>query len=166
VPAKQRVRRHDGRERTQTCAAHPIRAHGESAPIVVGQLQASTPQLAAKHTILFEQIPKDISLLAIQPPGEERKQQLERGDVDHGGSLSHGAPNRGRRASIQSWNTTGIFTPDLAEANWSAGSAAQMFLGGQCLDSTTVHRMEPFSLHSNRMHEPKSSGARIGANLK
>ena len=40
-----------------------MRAYGESAPIVVGQLQASAPQLAAKHTILFEQITKDISFL-------------------------------------------------------------------------------------------------------
>jgi hypothetical protein len=43
--------------------AQRIRSHGESAPIVIGQLQASTPQLAAKHTILFEQIMKDFSLL-------------------------------------------------------------------------------------------------------
>ena len=90
MPAKQRVRRHDGRDLPQPSTAQPIRAHGESAPIVVGQLQASAPQLAAKHTILFKQITKDISFLAIQPPGEEREQQLERGDVDHGRSLYHG----------------------------------------------------------------------------
>ena len=84
MPAKQRVRSHDGRDLPQPSTAQPIRPHGESAPIVIGQLQASTPQLAAKHTILFEQITKDISFLAVQPPGEERKQQLERGDVDHG----------------------------------------------------------------------------------
>ncbi len=65
---------------------------GESAPIVVDQVQASVPQLAAKHAILFEQIANDISLLTIQPPGEEREQQLERGDVDHGGeSISRAA---------------------------------------------------------------------------
>lgn len=89
MPAKQRVRRHDGRDPPQSSAAQPIRAHGESAPIVVGQLQASPLQLAPKHTILFEQITKDISLLMVQPPGEEYEQQLERGDVDHGRSLYH-----------------------------------------------------------------------------
>lgn len=89
MPAKQRVRRHDGRDLPQLFTAQPIRAHGESTPIVVGQLQASTPQVAAKHTILFEQITKDISLLAVQPPGEEGEQQLERGDVDHRRSLYH-----------------------------------------------------------------------------
>ena len=70
--------------------AQTIRAHGETAAIVVGQLQASAPQLAPKHTILFKQITKDISFLATQPPGEKREQQLERGGVEHGGSLSHG----------------------------------------------------------------------------
>ena len=103
MPAKQRVRSHDGRDLPQPSTAQPIRAHGESAPIVVGQLQASAPQLAAKHTILFEQITKDISLLAVQPPGEEREQQLERGDVDHGGSLYHG-PKCSRTPSIESWD--------------------------------------------------------------
>jgi hypothetical protein len=54
--------------------AQRMRAYGESAPIVVGQLQVSAPQLAAKHRILFEQISKDISLLAVPPPCEEREQ--------------------------------------------------------------------------------------------
>ena len=90
MPAQQRVWRHDGRDLPQSSTAQPIRAYGESAPIVVGELQASAPQLAAKHTILFNQIAKAISFLAIQPPGEEREQQLEAGGVDHGRSLYHG----------------------------------------------------------------------------
>ena len=77
MPPKQRVRSHDRRDLLQPSAAQPIRSHSESAPIGIGQLQASTPQLTAKHTILFEQIPKDVSLLSIQPSGEEREQQLE-----------------------------------------------------------------------------------------
>jgi hypothetical protein len=85
--------------------AQTIRAHGKSAAIVVGQLQASAPQLAAKHTILVEQITKDILLLVIQPPGKEREQQLKRGDVDHGRSL-YQAAGRGRRQSIQLWDIT------------------------------------------------------------
>ena len=40
--------------------------------------------------MLFNQIAKAISFLAIQPPGEEREQQLEAGGVDHGRSLYHG----------------------------------------------------------------------------
>jgi hypothetical protein len=89
MPAKQRVRSYDGRDRPQPCTAQLMRVHGESPPIAVGQLQASALQLAAKHTTLFEQITKDISFLAINPPGEEREHQPESGDVDHGRSLYH-----------------------------------------------------------------------------
>jgi hypothetical protein len=80
--------------------------HGESAPIFVGQLHASPPQLVAKHTILFEQIPKDIPLLAVQPAGQKCEQQLERGGVEHGGSLYHGPQIVRPSPSIQSWDTT------------------------------------------------------------
>ena len=92
MPAKQRVRSYDGHDLPQPSTAQPIRPHGESAPIGIGQPQASTTQLPAKHTILFEQIPKDFSLLAVQPTGQQREQQLERGDVYHGRSLYHGPP--------------------------------------------------------------------------
>ena len=63
--------------------------HGESAPIVVGQLHAAS-QLAAKHTIFREQIPNDIPLLAVEPAGQKCEQQLEAGSVEHRGSLYHG----------------------------------------------------------------------------
>ena len=107
MPAKQRIGSHDGRDLPQPATPQSIRSHGESAPIVVGQLEASTPQLAAKHTILVEQITKDVSLLAVQPPGEEREQQLESGGVEHGRSLYHGPQIVGRRPSIQAWDITG-----------------------------------------------------------
>ena len=42
-------------------------------------MKASVPQLAAKHTILLDQIPTDIPLLAIQPPGEEHELQRDAG---------------------------------------------------------------------------------------
>ena len=73
MPAKQRVRRYDGRDLPQLSTANLIRTHGESAPIVFGQQQESAPQLAAKHTILFAQITKNVALLAVQPPSEERE---------------------------------------------------------------------------------------------
>jgi hypothetical protein len=68
MPAKQRVRSYDGRNLPQPPTAQSIGAHGESAAIRVGQLQASSAELSAKHTIFFEQVTKDISLLTIQPP--------------------------------------------------------------------------------------------------
>jgi hypothetical protein len=43
MPAKQCVRSHDGRDLPQPFTAQPIRSHGESTSIVIGQLQASTP---------------------------------------------------------------------------------------------------------------------------
>ena len=79
----------------------------QSTPIAIGQLQASAPQLAAKHTILFEQILKDISLLTVQPPREDGEHQLERGDIDHGPSLYHD-DQFCRRASIQVMGSTGF----------------------------------------------------------
>ena len=116
MPAQQRVRSHDGRDLPQPSTPQPIRSHGESAPIVIGQLQTSTPQLAAKHPIFFEQITKALSLLAVQPPDEEREHQLESGGVDHRRSLYHGPHIVGRRASIQSGDITRLQTPRTSMA--------------------------------------------------
>ena len=91
MPAKERVRSHDGSDFPQPLTTQPIRPHGESAPIIITQPQRLTTQLPAKHTILFEKISKDVSFLAVQPAGQKREQQLERGEVDHGASLYHGA---------------------------------------------------------------------------
>ena len=112
MPTKPRVRSHDGRDLPQPATAQPIRSDGESAPIVIRQLQAPTPQLAAKNTILFEPITKDFSLLAVQPAGEEREQQLESGGVEHGRGLYHGPQIEDRRPSIQSWDITGSLEPE------------------------------------------------------
>ena len=89
MPAKQRVRSHDGRDLSQASTAQPICSDGEPTPILIGQLRASPLQLVAKNAILFEQIPKDFSLLSVQPAGKEREQPLESGGVDHSRSLYH-----------------------------------------------------------------------------
>ena len=89
MPTKQRVRRHDGRDLPQSSTAQRIRPYGESAPIVISQVQASATQLAAKHTILFHQIRDRLALLAIHPAGEDGEHHLEGGRVDHGRSLTH-----------------------------------------------------------------------------
>jgi hypothetical protein len=68
----------------------PTRPHGESAPIVIGQLQASTPQLAAKSTILFEQITKDFSLLRSSQPVRSESSNWSAEASVHGRSLYHG----------------------------------------------------------------------------
>jgi hypothetical protein len=47
-----------------------VRAHGKPAAVVVDQLQASALQLSAQDTVLFNEIADDVSVLAVQPPGE------------------------------------------------------------------------------------------------
>jgi hypothetical protein len=111
MPAKQRVRSHDGRNLPQPSTAQPIRSDGEPAPILIGQLQASPLQLVVKNAILFDQIPKDFSLFSVQPAGKEREQQLESGGVDHSRSLYHGPETVGRRPTIQSWDITWSLRP-------------------------------------------------------
>ena len=38
---------------------------------LIGQLEASAPQLAPQEAILFDQIAEHLSLLAIQPAGQD-----------------------------------------------------------------------------------------------
>ena len=116
MPAQQRVRGHDGRDLAQPSTAQPIRLHGESAPIVISQLQASTPQLAATYPIFFEQITKDFSLPAVKPPDEEREQQLESGGVDHRRSLYHGpqimaAVRRSSHGTLRASTSASLVSP-------------------------------------------------------
>jgi hypothetical protein len=83
MPAKQCVRSHNSCDLAQLLTAQSVRPRRESAPVVIGQLKASAPQLAAKNAILFEEIAKDVPLLAIKPAGQHGEQQLERGGIDH-----------------------------------------------------------------------------------
>ena len=50
--------------------AQAVRAHGQPASVVIGQLQALAPQLPAQDTILLNKIAEYVSLLAVQPPGK------------------------------------------------------------------------------------------------
>ena len=85
-----------------------VRPPGQPAPVVIGQLQASAAQLAAQDTILLNEIAEHFSLPAVQPPGEEGEQQLERRGVNHGGNLYHGPGSHVPfRPSIQPWDITG-----------------------------------------------------------
>ena len=68
MPAQKRVGRDDGGDLAQAATAQAVRPHGQPAPVVIGQRQASTPQLPAQHTILFDEIAEYFSLLAVQPP--------------------------------------------------------------------------------------------------
>ena len=69
------------------------------------ELQALVAQLAAKHTILFEQILKDISLLTVQPPVRTVSSNWNAGMSTTAGVYITGRKSC-RRPSIQSWDST------------------------------------------------------------
>jgi hypothetical protein len=74
VPAQERVWGDDRGDLAQAPTAQAVRPHGQLAPVVVGQRQASTAQLPAQHAILFDEIAEYFSLLAVQPPREDSTQ--------------------------------------------------------------------------------------------
>jgi hypothetical protein len=55
----------------QPLTAQTVRSHGQPAPVVIGQLQASAAQLPAQDAILFNEIVEYFSLLAVQPPDND-----------------------------------------------------------------------------------------------
>jgi hypothetical protein len=59
-------------------------AHGQPAPVVLAQLQASAPQLTTEDPIPLKEIAKDVAFLAIQPSDENGEHQLKGRDINHG----------------------------------------------------------------------------------
>jgi len=86
------------------------RTHGKLAPVVIGQRQASAPQLPTQDAVLFKEVAEYVSLLAVQPPGEDGEQQLKHRGVHHGGHLYHGLGFHAlSRPSIQPRDITASF---------------------------------------------------------
>jgi hypothetical protein len=48
------------------------------------------PPLSTQESVLLNKIAKNVSVLAVQPPGDDGEQQRERRGVNHGGNLYHG----------------------------------------------------------------------------
>ena len=90
APAQERIWRDDRGDLTQPPTTQAIRTHGKPAPVVIGQRQASAPQLPTQDTVLFNEMAEYVSVLAVQPPGEDGEQQLKRRGVHHAGNLYHG----------------------------------------------------------------------------
>ena len=89
VPAQERIGGNDRGDLAQPPTAQAVRP-------------------AAQDTILLNEIAGYFSLPAVQPPGEEGEQQLERRGVNHGGNLYHGPGSHVPfRPSIQPWDITG-----------------------------------------------------------
>jgi hypothetical protein len=54
-----------------------VGVHGEAAPIIVTEPQATPTDLFPQETILFDQIRERLSLPAIQPAGGAEEEQAE-----------------------------------------------------------------------------------------
>jgi hypothetical protein len=56
MPAQERIRGDDRGDFAHLLTAQAVRAHGQPAPVVIGQLHASALRLPAQDTILFNEI--------------------------------------------------------------------------------------------------------------
>jgi hypothetical protein len=81
---QQGVRRDNGGDRSQPLAPEAVCPHGQPAPVVLAQLQASAPQLTTEDPILLKEITKDVAFLAIQPSDENGEHQLKGRDINYG----------------------------------------------------------------------------------
>ena len=63
----------------------------QPASIGFGELKPLSTQLAAKDPVFFDQIRPRLAFLTIHLASQDGQHHLERGRVDHGGSLNHGA---------------------------------------------------------------------------
>jgi hypothetical protein len=80
----------DGREAP---TAEDVAFHGQTASVVVGQLQSSTTVYRAEDAVLLEQVVNDGLLVSIEAAGEQQEEEGERARQRvHRGSL----PERGR----------------------------------------------------------------------
>ena len=59
----------------------------QASPVSVSELEAPLTQLASKDAVLLHQIRDGLSLLTIQPAGEDGEHHVESRRVDHRGSL-------------------------------------------------------------------------------
>ena len=53
--------------------------HGQAAPLVVGEVRPSGTVYNAENPILFEQVINDRLLLPVDPPGDKKDEERERG---------------------------------------------------------------------------------------
>ena len=104
MPAQQRVRCDDRGHLPEGTSAQPVCPSRESAPVVVGQAQASSTQLTPQHPILFQQIREGIALPTIQPAGKNEDEQLKGRRVEHRRSLDQA--HASELQSAESWDTT------------------------------------------------------------
>jgi hypothetical protein len=67
MPPQQRVRRDNRRDFAQSPTAQPVRPNGQSAPLVVGEVETPSAQLAAKDPVFLDEIPEGLAFSPIEP---------------------------------------------------------------------------------------------------
>jgi ferritin-like metal-binding protein YciE len=126
MPPEQRIRRSDGGDLAQPVAADANRPSRQTAPVGVGEAEASRAELPADQPVLGNQVHEGVTLAALEPTGEDQEQPLERRGVEHERQLISR-----HNTSIGWWDTTGAekqlikalpkmaksaTSPDLSEA--------------------------------------------------
>ena len=105
VPAKDRVGRDDAGDLPKGLSADGLALHHEASALVVGEAKAASSELLTEDAVLLHQVVDDAVLVAVDPAGEEQKEEVERGrrgGRGHGRSFKVAWPRgKGRMASIE-----------------------------------------------------------------
>lgn len=78
MPTQNSVRRHECADVAQGPTADQSSEHREPSPLIIGQPHTAAAQLRLQDAILFAKEVDDVSLLAFEPAGERRQDQLQR----------------------------------------------------------------------------------------
>ena len=95
MPAHDRFRRHDARELIQDAAAKGYAATGWTDSVGVGQVEPVSAKLSLQDPVLFLKVLEHALLLAVEPAGEDDREDLEDGGhgAGDGGDLTE-PPNQ------------------------------------------------------------------------
>ena len=73
------VGRHDAGDGREAAPAQDLAFHGQAAPLVVGEARPSGTMRCAENPVLFEQVVNDRLLLPVDPAGDKKDEERERG---------------------------------------------------------------------------------------
>jgi len=86
MPPEKRVGRHDRADVPKQLPPQAVRPCGQASAVVIREPEPLASQLPAQEAILGDQIADRLSLLTLQPTGQDAEQLQSRG-VDHGENL-------------------------------------------------------------------------------
>jgi hypothetical protein len=67
----------------------PVRPHGQSALLVIGEVETPSVQLATKDALFLDKIRERVAFSPIEPACQRGQHKMEGRGVDHGRSLNH-----------------------------------------------------------------------------